>query len=726
MKYNLSSLLIMVICLTSSNPCFAQHQSFSDIHKTIATGHLNKAVTQINKYIHQNPDSIEAYLLLAKVHLGIGGPNSNTAAERILMKALRIQPDDEHVLEFLATIKDRQGMSGEAAKLRERSIKTIPVDKKNILALLQFYIKEGNKEKIFELRPKIEEAVKNNPKEPVNYHTLGQLHLNQNHPDTAITMLKKGLQLDSSYGALHKSLSEAYVRNGQGDAFTEEYYKWLDIERDPNVLNREYDITELCMSDSEVLRFKQISFQEKPSYLIRYWREHDPYPITVQNERLIEHFRRVLYSERSYRTIQGNLGFDDRGKVYIRWGEPDGRFTDPVPGMSGEFLIRANESWYYPSYGINMTFDFVNVGGYYQEVPSLIDAFLGNAHFSSSAAMQEEGTLAALQQLYLQREHLGGIYHRLATEPDMEMFHLDITAIPLVSKSTKRSSEPRYEFKLSVPKLEFTHRTAQFRGDSGRTRLEFAYGIPIKQLEQDLKKDTTTHFSFLTDFVLMDSLSRRNLHIMGEQKFERKPMIDYADLFYLNAEKHQVSPSPYKMSFQIVEVTCKKADFCIEPVRVRTFHGDTLMISDLKFSQEIRFAGFDSTTGTEKFSMLPYPFSYVHQKKPIFLYFEIYNLFSEPGKGSNYRISLSAAHERKKGEYLTLPIKSLGRIFTRGKPQFIETTYERDNRSKDSNEYIELDLSGLERGNTRLTVTVIDLVGLKKIGNNIEFELKKE
>ncbi|MCL5019229.1 MAG: GWxTD domain-containing protein, partial [Patescibacteria group bacterium] len=641
-------------------------------------------------------------------------------------KALRIKPNTEKVLEFLAQIKERQGMSSDAAKLRERTIKKNPAETKNIFELLQFYIVEGNKEKIRELQPKIEEAVKKNPKEMINYLTLGQLQLSQNHLDTAITVLNKGLKLDSTNGALHKSLSEAYVRNGQGDAFTEEYYIWLEIEKDPKVLDREYAIAELCMSDSEVAVFKQISFQEKPSYLIRYWRERDPYPVTIQNERLIEHFRRILYSERSYRTAQGNLGFDDRGKVYVRWGEPDGRFTDPVPGMSGEFLIRANESWYYPSYGINMGFDFVNIGGYYQEVPSLIDAFVGNAHYSSSQAMQEEGTLVALQQLYQQREHLGGIYHRLATEPDKQMFHFDVTAIPTGAKSTKRSHVPRFEFKLSVPKLEFIYRTAQFRGDSGKTLLEFAYGVPIKQLEQDTKNDTLSFFTFQTDFVLMDTLSRRNLHIMGEQKFVRKPGIDYADIYYLNAEKNQIFPSPYKMSFQILEANGKKADYCTEPIRVRDYRSDTLMISDLKFSQDIHSMGFDSTTGTEKLSMLPYPFSFVHRNKSIFLYFEVYNLSIEPGTGSKYRISLKAAHERQKGDYLTLPIRSIGRIFIKGKPQIIESMYERDNRSIDSNEYIELDLSGFEQGNTRLTVTVIDLVKLKKVENSIDFNLKKE
>ena len=79
---------------------------------------------------------------------------------------------------------------------------------------------------------------------------------------------------------------------------------------------------------------------------------------------------------------------------------------------------------------------------------------------------------------------------------------------------------------------------------------------------------------------------------------------------------------------------------------------------------------------------------------------------------------------RKTGDYITLPIQALGRIFSRGKPQIIESAYERENSGRTALEYIELDLSGLEAGHSRLTVTVEDLIANDMVSNSFEFDLE--
>ncbi|HSM02988.1 MAG TPA: GWxTD domain-containing protein [Longimicrobiales bacterium] len=58
--------------------------------------------------------------------------------------------------------------------------------------------------------------------------------------------------------------------------------------------------------------------------LRRFWIERDPTPTTPRNERLEEHWRRILHSRREF--VNANLpplGADERGHVYVRFGAPE-------------------------------------------------------------------------------------------------------------------------------------------------------------------------------------------------------------------------------------------------------------------------------------------------------------------------------------------------------------------------------------------------------------------
>lgn len=59
-----------------------------------------------------------------------------------------------------------------------------------------------------------------------------------------------------------------------------------------------------------------------------WWQAQDPVISTPQNERLLEHLKRVIYAEKHYATNRRRSGLDDRGVVYIRLGPP--KFTSKI------------------------------------------------------------------------------------------------------------------------------------------------------------------------------------------------------------------------------------------------------------------------------------------------------------------------------------------------------------------------------------------------------------
>jgi len=64
---------------------------------------------------------------------------------------------------------------------------------------------------------------------------------------------------------------------------------------------------------------------QKSEWLRIFWQKHDPTPTTTENEFRREHFRRLRYALYYFSNPFGPIPWDDRGEVYIRYGEPNER-----------------------------------------------------------------------------------------------------------------------------------------------------------------------------------------------------------------------------------------------------------------------------------------------------------------------------------------------------------------------------------------------------------------
>ncbi len=57
--------------------------------------------------------------------------------------------------------------------------------------------------------------------------------------------------------------------------------------------------------------------------IIQYWVDRDPTPLTALNERLLEHWQRIVYARENYRRTEATVyETDDRGLIYVKYGEP--------------------------------------------------------------------------------------------------------------------------------------------------------------------------------------------------------------------------------------------------------------------------------------------------------------------------------------------------------------------------------------------------------------------
>jgi hypothetical protein len=254
--------------------------------------------------------------------------------------------------------------------------------------------------------------------------------------------------------------------------------------------------------------------------------------------------------------------------------------------------------------------------------------------------------------------------------------------------------------------------------------VDVAYGLSLDQFKPVPHRDTTFTFVFQNDLVFFDSTYKRVSHEQFYQQRKCPPNYDHSKLTLTGEKSGFLEPGKHEVALQMYELSNKMADFKKEEITIRDFSGDKLMISDVKLSPHIEILGLNIETNGNELYVMPYPYNTISKNIPVYIYFEIYNLALIQENNTNYEISFRMERRIKKEEYAVEIIRSFGRIFTGGKPQEIETSYQRQGNSRMSKEWVELDITDIKSGYSRLMVTVKDLNMGSEVNSSVEFELE--
>ncbi len=120
------SIIMFFAFMLAPSAARSQAVTYDDIYGCIRVGRLDNAAGLLEKYIRLNPDSLNAYMLLGRVYMAIGGPNAHTAAERTLRAGLRREIDNAEFLRLLADVKEAQDMPALSIRWLERAVESDP------------------------------------------------------------------------------------------------------------------------------------------------------------------------------------------------------------------------------------------------------------------------------------------------------------------------------------------------------------------------------------------------------------------------------------------------------------------------------------------------------------------------------------------------------------------------------------------------------------------------
>jgi GWxTD domain-containing protein len=126
-------------------------------------------------------------------------------------------------------------------------------------------------------------------------------------------------------------------------------------EEDPPAL-AEYRADLLPIAgEAELADFELRRGAARAETLRRFWALRDRLELRQEGERLAEQLRRLLVAQRDFVVVNadGSERLDDRGRIYLRHGEPADRASFALPG------VEPNESWRYHRGGSDLVLHFV-------------------------------------------------------------------------------------------------------------------------------------------------------------------------------------------------------------------------------------------------------------------------------------------------------------------------------------------------------------------------------
>ncbi len=99
------------------------------------------------------------------------------------------------------------------------------------------------------------------------------------------------------------------------------------------------------------------SYTQKREFFKNFWKEMDPNPETEKNELMDEYFRRVNYANQNFSGMGEDGWLTDRGRIFIKFGEPDDIERHPFESNSLPYEI-----WRY--YNLRKVFVFIDRTGF--------------------------------------------------------------------------------------------------------------------------------------------------------------------------------------------------------------------------------------------------------------------------------------------------------------------------------------------------------------------------
>ncbi len=481
--------------------------------------------------------------------------------------------------------------------------------------------------------------------------------------------LLKDVKKDSSWANAYMNLAFINCLQKNFKECTESYYEYLSKISTTEEVEDAIRTNELILTKQESKKLSDLPNKDAGIYLLSLWKKRDPNPITPENERLTEHIWRLVYVMNYFK--RGEDLFDDRGKWYIKFGQPDDRLVY----FPSSFNSYAKETWIYNSINPDLLVTFIDKGyGFIETYDELISAF----------------------------------------------FRARVLRAKKYANDMIERYTPEYAFK---PGLDVYFDICQFK-NGDKTNIELSFLIPNMQLEKLINKNKEIiTLSYNTDLMSRDL----NSNVVDHKNYDLESEYDSYDTFYksviLDIDCLPYNGEKLERFIQIIEKELNVGNLFHTTINVRNFNPPDLSISDIQFASSISDSNMVKNYKFRKrnISVIPYPFYSMNKNKKIYVYFEVYNLKLDNSSQTEYEVAYLIRNKDK--SFSDKLFESITARNISSDEHTIVSSYPAKGNTRDTNEYIQFDFSTLKTGEYILGIRIQDKVSGEKTFITKEFEI---
>ena len=636
--------LLILTCLIASSAWSAETEVDSLYHAALSRMNEiepKESVEEFKQVLKKNGKYAPALAQLTRLYIRLDTPEFRRRAVEASEKAIRIEPENLQYQLLHGEALWNRGFQREAKAHYEKVIEKFPnaavaaydagrhifgeyMITRDRIIQRRGAIRTFAKNEYDQAVMLLEKSLEVDPDYQDSYYLLGLAHLEHRRIPVMQRVMRRMMRRFP--GDINAQLFMAYSHQLQGNLpEANKLYEQAIAAMNPEQrkMMESVDIIASKEDSARIAKAMQVGDDgewKDSAALTQFWNKNDPLFLTNHNERRMEHYGRVAYSNLRFSVPARNIeGWKTiRGQTYIKYGKYQRRTTGVYPMFK--------ETWYYDGYHfVFQSVNGVDGWGFAGEVgpSSTVDVTRAARMGSFGRSSRRLGSSSSRSRSSIPRSQ------RILDE------YYDIQNRAAFKKVEARFVDPFHSRKYTLP-----HQITAFR--SGKNmRMEIAYAIPTNKL-----KANDDQMIVMDDGLFMFDYLWRDIYRKVRPLGQKRPSGKNAQQYLLSQRAMTLPQGTYNIVIEVGDrISGSIGTFRTE--RLLTVSESSLDMSDLLLAQKIELVNPFPEKRTD-LRIAPNPLRAYRTGQLASVYLEIYNLKKDEFGRTQYQIVYSISVPEKK------------------------------------------------------------------------------